>query len=281
MKYLKHIAAFANRLLMMMSLLLGISTSLATFADSNAATPTPPTAPTTSTSKKLKFATEATYPPIVSMSADGKIGGFETELCKAICKASNLECEFIHRPFDSLFPNLSLKKIDVVYGGVGISEERKGQVLFSKSLYSSPTGFLFPSDTAPSSLTKEALQGKTIAIQQGTSGYEKYFKNHYPEVKLKSYASIQDALLDLRNHRVQAAFGDILVFKHWMKNSNQSNFTALAIPKEHVMEFTQGVALAVRKEDTALMQQLNAAFDKIVQDGTFKKLQQQYFDSLE
>lgn len=31
---------------------------------------------------QIKFATEATYPPVVSMESNGHIGGFETELVK-------------------------------------------------------------------------------------------------------------------------------------------------------------------------------------------------------
>jgi len=62
--------------------------------------------------KAIRFATEATYPPYVTMDQNGKIGGFETALIQALCNEAKLSCEFHHRPFDSLFPNLALKKID-------------------------------------------------------------------------------------------------------------------------------------------------------------------------
>lgn len=232
--------------------------------------------------RTIKFATEATYPPFVTMDPNGKIGGFETELVQAICQEANLNCEFYHRPFDSLFPNLSLKKIDAVYGCVGITEERKSQVLFSKPLYHSPTGFIF-SVSNPLTLDNESFQGKTIALQQGATGYEKYLKKHYPNAKLKSYASIQDALMDLKIKRVHAVFGDSPVFHYWLNNKKKAEskdnetktstpnpeFATLEIPKEHVSEFSQGTAIAVRLEDAALINSINEAYDKLIKEGKF------------
>jgi arginine transport system substrate-binding protein len=233
-----------------------------------------PTPHSTSTPHIIKFATEATYPPIVSMSATGEIGGFETELMKNICQKANLQCEFHHRPFDSLFPSLSFKKIDVVYGGIGITEARKGQVLFSKVLYNMPVGFIY----------KESFTDKTIGFQQGATGFEQYLKKHYPQAKLKTYASIQDALLDLQNQRIQAVFGDLPVLKYWLKNANSqstSNATAfkfLALEPKEILDLSEGNGIAVSIEEKALIQKINKAFDEAVADGTFEKLKKLYLD---
>lgn len=219
----------------------------------------------------IKFATEATYPPIVSMDAAGNVGGFETELLKSICKEAQLQCEFHHRPFDSLFPSLSFKKIDAVYGGIGITEARKAQVLFSKTLYTMPVGFIFKA---------ESFKDKTIGVQQGATGFEAYLKNRYPEAQLKMYASIQDALLDLNTKRIQAVFGDIPVLKYWLahNHSEKSEFNFLELKPEEVIEFSQGNAIAVLKGKEALIHQINEAFDKMVADGTFDSLKQKYWN---
>lgn len=226
--------------------------------------------PIDSTSKQIvRFATEATYPPFVTLDPKGQIGGFETELVKQICEKANLQCEFHHKPFDSLFPSLSLKKIDAVYGCVGITETRKKQVLFSKSLYSVLVGFIFKDNLS---------QAQVIGIQKGTPGFESFLKNHYPNFKLKTYASIQDALLDLKNNRIQAVFGDIPVFKHWAKAMGAANYQYLNLSKEEVLEFSHGNGIAVRIEDPKLIERINTAYDNLIKDGSLKKLEQEYLE---
>lgn len=217
----------------------------------------------------VKFASEATYPPFVTLDSKGNIGGFETEVVKNICKKANINCEFHHKPFDSLFPSLQFKKIDAVYGCVGITEARKKQVLFSKPLYTVLVGFIFKNNF---------LDIDVVGIQKGTAGFESYLKKQYPNVKLKTYASIQDALLDLKNNRIKAVFGDIPVFKHWEKSMGAMGYQYLALTKEEVHGFSEGNGFAVRNEDQELMEKINSAYDDIVRDGTLQKLEKQYLE---
>lgn len=221
--------------------------------------------------KTIRFATEATYPPYVTMDPNGDIGGFETKLVKALCKEAGLPCEFKHLPFDSLFPSLALKKVDAVYGAIAINKERKNHVLFSKILFTNPVGFIFAKskqlNTDPGS-----LKGKIIAIQQGTIGFEKFLKEQFPDAQFKAYASIQDALMELDTGRVDTVFGDLPVFKYWMISNQKPNFDLQAIKEEEVKEFSEGTGIAVRKEDQELINQLNQALDKLIAEGTVQKL---------
>lgn len=216
----------------------------------------------------LIFATEATYPPFVSMSTTGEIGGFETELMKKICDKAHFNCTFKHLPFDSLFTSLDLKKIDVVYGAIGITEKRKQQVLFSKPFYSTPTGFILT----------EPFSDKTIGVQQGTIGYEDYLKKNYPNATLKTYASIQDALLDLKNKRIQAVFGDLPVFKLWVKKQTGASYTYEVLTPEQVKTLSAGSGVALRKDAKESMEKLNKAYDEVVKEGTFEKLKKEYLE---
>jgi len=221
--------------------------------------------------KKVVFATEATYPPFVSMNANGELGGFETKLVQKLCEKAQLECSFKHLPFDSLFSSLSLNKIDAVYGSIGISERRKKQVLFTKVLYTVPTGFILNE--------QEPFEEKTIGVQQGTLGYEDYLKKTYPKAKLKAYASIQDALLDLKNKRIQAVFGDLPVFKLWATKQKADHYVYKELSAEEVRSFAEGIGIATRKDSEWLIDKLNKAFDEMIADGTtFEKLKQEYWE---
>lgn len=46
----------------------------------------------------LKFATEATYPPFVLMTADNKMVGFGPDVIHTVCNIMHKKCEFINAP---------------------------------------------------------------------------------------------------------------------------------------------------------------------------------------
>lgn len=223
----------------------------------------------TAFAEAIKFATDATYPPFVTLDVKGNVGGFETELIKSICAKAKLECEFYHRPFDGLFPSLESKKIDAVFGCIGITEARKAQVLFSDSLYSSPVGFIFVGNFAKINV---------IGIQKGTSGFEQFIKKHYPNLKLKTYSSIQDALLDLKNKRIEGVFGDVPVFKYWAHHSDAKDYQYQVVQKEQMYDYFHGNGIALRKENQAILEKINKAIAEIKQEGRLQDLQKEFLE---
>jgi len=223
----------------------------------------------------VRFATEATYPPYVILSPSLKVEGFETELLRAICIDANLNCTFNHLPFDSLFLSLSTQKIDAVFGGIGITEGRKETILFSDPLYENTSGFIFLKNKPFE--PKANLSDKTIAVQQGTT-FEHYCQEKYGAIaNIKSYASIQEALLDLVATRVDVVFGDLPVFNHWLKIKKQENYQILELP-ENYKELSTKNAIAFRKSERELVKIFNQSLNNIKNNGTYSKLKAMYLD---
>ena len=82
----------------------------------------------------IRIATEAAYPPY-NLIVNGKPSGFEVEL-------GMMFGDVIGRPividvidYDALIPYLSAKKGDIVLAGIGQTEERAQQILFSEPYY--------------------------------------------------------------------------------------------------------------------------------------------------
>ena len=55
-----------------------------------------------------------------------------------------------------------------------------------------------------------ALKGKKVGVQNGTT-HQKYLTDKHPEITTVGYDSYQNAILDLKNGRVDAVFGDTAV----------------------------------------------------------------------
>ena len=76
----------------------------------------------------IRFATEASYPPLESIDANNKIVGFDVDLANALCKEIDATCTFTNQAFDSLIPSLKFRRIDAVMAGMDITLTHDGEV---------------------------------------------------------------------------------------------------------------------------------------------------------
>ena len=219
----------------------------------------------------IRFATEASYPPFESIDANNKIVGFDVDLANALCKEIDATCTFSNQAFDSLIPSLKFRRIDAVMAGMDITPEREKQVLFTKPYYDNSALFIAQkgkiADVA-------ALKGKKVGVQNGTT-HQKYLTDKHPEITTVPYDSYQNAILDLKNGRVDAVFGDTAVVNEWLKQND-----ALAAVGAKVTDkdyFGTGLGIAVRQKNTELQGKFNAALDKIKQDGTYETIYKKWF----
>jgi arginine transport system substrate-binding protein len=226
----------------------------------------------------LKFATEATYPPFVSIGENNQVSGFETEVIKAMCQRLGATCEFAHNPWESLIVGVKLGKFDGVYGGMEITELRQKIVAFTQPIYHTQVALLV-NKTKIAAFDEKSLQQQTIGVQRGTT-FEQYLREKQAGiVKPKNFSNIQEALLDLKTGRVTGVLGDAPVLKDWLTDNNSGDqYQLLMLPSQELTFFGQGYGIALKQDNEKLLKQLNQALTQIKDDGTYAKLYQQYFD---
>lgn len=221
--------------------------------------------------EKIRFATEASYPPFEFVGADNTIQGFDIDLAKALCKELQAECTFANQGFDSLVPGLKFRRFDAVIAALDVTPERLEQVAFTNTYYDNSAQFIALKDKVTDI---SALKGLKVGMQNGTT-HQKYLIEKHPEIKPVAYDSYQNAMLDLKSGRIDAVFGDTAVVAEWLKNN-----TELATVGETITDdayFGTGFAIAVGPKNTDLRDKLNTALDKIKQDGTYKVVYDKWF----
>ncbi len=57
-------------------------------------------------------------------------------------------------------------------------------------------------------------------MENGTT-HQKYLQDKHPEVKTVAYDSYQNAIIDLKNGRIDGVFGDTAVVNEWLKTNPQ------------------------------------------------------------
>ncbi|MBW5815957.1 arginine ABC transporter substrate-binding protein [Yersinia kristensenii] len=219
----------------------------------------------------IRFAASATYPPFESIGANNEIVGFDMDLAKALCKQMEANCTFTNQAFDSLIPALKFKRYDAVISGMDITQERSKQVAFTQPYYANSAIVIAPKGKFTAFAD---LKGKKIGMENGTT-HQKYLQDKHPEIQTVAYDSYQNAIIDLKNGRIDGVFGDTAVVNEWLKTNPN-----LAAVGEHVTDpqyFGTGLGIAVRPDNTALLEKLNKAIEAVKADGTYKAINDKWF----
>lgn len=219
----------------------------------------------------IRFASSATYPPFEFMDANNQIAGFDMDLAKALCDQMKATCTFTNQAFDSLIPALKFRRYDAVISGMDITPERSKQVAFSQPYYANSAIVIAQEGKFA---TFSDLKGKRIGMENGTT-HQKYLNEKHPEIQTVSYDSYQNAIIDLKNGRIDGVFGDTAVVNEWLKNNPE-----LATVGEKITDpayFGIGLGIAVRPDNTALLTKLNQALSEVKANGTYKTISDKWF----
>jgi len=227
--------------------------------------------------KKIVVGLDDEYPPMGFKDDKNEIIGFDVDLAKAAVKKLGTEVEFKAIDWNSKEAELKSGRIDVLWNGLDITEERKQNMLFSDPYMDNrQIVFIRKGDEQNASIKAEAdLAGKNIGTQAGSTA-EAYItgnetlKNSFGE--FKTYGDYISAFMDLENGRLDAVICDEIVGRYYIAK-HPDKLDALDVTVGPISEF--GIAFA--KENTELRDKVQKAFDEVVADGTAKKISEQWF----
>jgi|APFre7841882590_1041340.scaffolds.fasta_scaffold02465_4 arginine/ornithine transport system substrate-binding protein len=228
--------------------------------------------------KEVKIGVEGAYPPFSLVDKDGKLQGFDIDITYALCDAMKVKCTLVKQDFDGLIPSLLAKKIDAIIASMSITEERKQKVDFTHKYYNSPAKFVRKKGSGME-ITKAGLKGKTVGVQQSTV-HDTYLTDNYGDVvSIKRYGTLDDAYLDLAAGRLDLLLADSVAVKEGLLDKPAGkDFEFVGPDLTDPKWFGEGIGIAVRKQDTELREKFNKAIDAIRANGTYKKIQDKYFN---
>lgn len=228
--------------------------------------------------KTVRVATEGAYPPFNSVDKNGELQGFDVDIAKALCKEMGVQCEFVVQDWDGLIPGLLAKKFDAIIASMSITEERKQKVDFTDKYYVSPARFVARKD-AKIEISKEGLKGKTVGVQRATI-HENFVRDNYGDsVQIKSYATQDEANMDLTAGRVDLVIADATVLQGGFLDTPAGKDYAFIGPSFTAEKwFGEGIGIALRKGDDDLKAMFNKAIQAIRKNGVYQKINAKYFD---
>jgi arginine/ornithine transport system substrate-binding protein len=228
--------------------------------------------------KKVRVGVEGAYPPFSYVTPDGQLAGFDIDIAKALVAAMGAEIELVAQDWDGIIPALLAKKYDCIIASMSITEERKQKVAFSKKYYNTPAKFAAKKGAIPV-FSKEAIKGKKVGVQRATI-HDRYLTDNYGnDVTIMRYGTQDEAYLDLVAGRLDMLLADsVAISDGFLKKPEGKDYEFVGPDLNDPKWFGEGTGIAIRKEDTDLVEKFNAAIDQIRADGTYKKIQDKYFD---
>ncbi|WP_445396232.1 transporter substrate-binding domain-containing protein [Zobellella sp. An-6] len=223
--------------------------------------------------EEVKFVTNAAYPPFEFVDENNEMQGFDIDLAKALCDVAALECSFHNQAFDSLIPSLKFRRYHAAIAAMDVTPERAEQVDFSDIYYENSAVFVAPQGKFGS---LDELLSQTVGVQNGTS-HQKYIQDKLEGEGLQSrpYQSVQDALLDMTNGRLDAVFADTAVVGEWLAKTEGYEVVGEAITDDNY--FGTGFGIAVTKGNQELLDKLNQGLAELRANGTYDSLYGKYF----
>ena len=213
----------------------------------------------------LRIGTLTDAPPNVFLK-DGKFTGFDNDLMTAVAGKLKLKPEFVGTDFSALLAQVNSHKFDVGSSSITITDARKKTVDFTNGYDFGYFGLDVPAGSPIKSF--DQLKGKRVVVVQGTVQDDYATKNGLNPVRVPDYNS---ALNQLRTKTSDAWIAPAEIGE---KTANDSNGKVVVAAKELSPAPT---AFAVAKGNDALREALNKALDQVIADGTWSRLQEQYY----
>ncbi len=220
------------------------------------------------TATVIKMGTNAAFPPYEFKEGD-EFKGIDVEIAGAIAKELGKELEIVDMEFDSIITSVQKGEVDFGMAGMTVTDERKLEVDFTASYATGVQVVIVPENSDIADL--DGLEGKKIGTQLGTTG-DIYSKDDYGEENVTSFSKGADAVIALKGGDVDA----VIIDNEPAKAFVAENEGLKILDTEYAIE---DYAIAVSKDKTELLDEINAALEKLTADGTIDAIIAKYISA--
>ncbi|MDD3655908.1 MAG: transporter substrate-binding domain-containing protein [Atribacterota bacterium] len=219
---------------------------------------------------------DADYPPHAYVDEKGNPTGFDVEALDWI--AQEMDFEVVHQPtaWDGIVSSLLAKKIDLIFSGMSITEERKEKVNFSLPYWSIDQAICVTIDSDLSAIA--AFMGDyLVGTQRGCTAAIWIEDNLiatglFPKERLKLYEGFSLAVQDLLNKRIDAAMMDDVMVEDAIRKG-------MVIKIVGTIKTGEEYGVAIRKDDNELLDLINEGLKRIMRSPKWEELKAKYFQS--
>ena len=226
---------------------------------------------------QVRIASEGARPPYNYLD-NNELAGFEIDLARELCARMKVTCTFVPQDWDSLIPGLLNNQYDAIMAAMEITDAGREKITFTRPYVRMPSAFIGPRENVVKDTSPAGLAGKTIGVESGGS-HQAYLEDVYKNSEIRRYATLEEAILDLAEGRLDVVIGDKDAIADFLKTHKEAQCCRLIadVPRDPAY-FGDGIGIGLRKSDDKLKAMFEKALDAVRADGTFAKVWAKYFD---
>jgi len=216
--------------------------------------------------------TEAEFPPFEFKTDKGELTGFDIDLIKAAAAKAGIEIRFQEMAFDGLIPALQSGQIDVIASALSITDDRKKNVTFSDPYIEAGLSVAV-AESNTSIKTSADLVGKSVAVQQGSTGAEaaEKLKAEGKIGEVRQFTNVVLCMMELTKGGVDAVINDRPTSAVYISKQPGK----IKLLPETLVSDAYGFAFSLKAGELAA--KINKALAELKADGTYATIEQKYF----
>lgn len=217
----------------------------------------------------LVMATNAEFPPY-EYHDGGEIVGIDVEVAQAIAEKLGKTLEIEDIAFDSIIPEIESGKADFGAAGMTVSEDRLKNVDFTDTYTTASQVIIVKDDSDIAS--PDDLKGKYIGVQLGTTG-DIYASDYEADGStIERYNKGFEAVQAMMQDKIDAVVIDVEPAKVFVSQNEGIKILDEALTVEEY-------AIAVKKGNTELLEQINGALAELKDSGELQAIIDKYISA--
>lgn len=212
------------------------------------------------------------FPPMGFRDNNNQLVGFDIDLAREASRRLGVEVEFKAIDWSAKEAELNGKRVDVLWNGLTITDERKKNIGFTAP-YMANHQIIVVGSASPVK-GKADLAGKIVGAQDGSSAVDAIRKEAAVAASIKELKTFGDnvtALMDLSAGRLDAIVVDEVVGRY---------LTGKRAGEYRILDEnfgTEDYGVGTRKDDTELLGKLDQTLAAMKQDGTASRIAKEWF----
>lgn len=215
------------------------------------------------------------FEPMNYLDDSGELTGFETEFATKVCEEMGVTPKFQKIDWDSKEVELNAKTIDCIWNGLTITDERKENMDISTPYMENKQVMVVKADKADEFAADKALTSDITVVAEKKSAGEDVAKEeeYFADANYVSVDSQAKALLEVKSGTADVAIIDYVMSIGTLKDG--SDYADLSVVED--MSFApEQYGIAIRKNSTETLEKLNAAIQKLADNGELDNIADKY-----
>lgn len=215
----------------------------------------------------LTVGIDTPYPPF-ELGKPPDYGGFDIEVMDAVAAKLDLEPKYIDTPFGTIFADLQAGKFDAVAAATTITPNRSKRVAFSDPYFDADQSLLVQSGSEIQTVD-DITSSMTVGVQQGTTGQQ--YAEQETDATVNQYPEGPDTFGPLNSGQIDAVIQDLPVNAEATEKFPNLEVAETIPTGEHY-------GFPIQKTNTALVEAFNEGLKEVIDDGTYGKIYNKYFN---